>query len=221
MRAPSQRWDCAKFLVIGFVTSSNRFNLFLVATIMKRAFVLWLTLIGRFCSEVESIHLSCLFQSTEKSSSLSVWLTTFASFRWLGPLYYIRLWHDNTGRGDTGSWFLKYVIVRDLQTMEKYYFICQRWFAVEKDDGVVRIIIDSLFNFLQWLPFLWTGRTSATGGKRKGDTTVFLCSIQTSLSQFVWRAPLVFDLLSTAIGSLHSCSTMYLLFRLAIHRYAS
>ncbi|CAF1472733.1 unnamed protein product [Adineta steineri] len=36
----------------------------------------------------------------------------------------IRIWHDNTGKGSSSSWFLKYLIIRDLQTMEKFYFIC-------------------------------------------------------------------------------------------------
>ena len=57
--------------------------------------------------------------------------------RSLGLLSYIRLWHDNTGQGSSASWFLKYVIIRDLQTMQKFYFIGQRWFAVEKEDGQV------------------------------------------------------------------------------------
>ena len=55
----------------------------------------------------------------------------------MGPLNYLHIWHDNTGKGTASSWFLKYIIVRDLQTMRKYNFICQRWFAVEKDDGAV------------------------------------------------------------------------------------
>ncbi|CAF1293793.1 unnamed protein product, partial [Adineta steineri] len=53
----------------------------------------------------------------------------------LGLLNYIRIWHDNTGEGSSASWYLKYIIVRDLQTMDKFYFISQQWFAVEKDDG--------------------------------------------------------------------------------------
>ncbi|CAF3754605.1 unnamed protein product [Adineta steineri] len=53
----------------------------------------------------------------------------------LGLLDYIRIWHDNTGEGSSASWFLKYIIVRDLQTLDKSYFISQQWFAVEKDDG--------------------------------------------------------------------------------------
>ncbi|CAF4456624.1 unnamed protein product, partial [Adineta steineri] len=35
----------------------------------------------------------------------------------LGLLNYIRIWHDNSGEGSSASWFLKYIIVRDLQTM--------------------------------------------------------------------------------------------------------
>ncbi|CAF1390512.1 unnamed protein product, partial [Adineta ricciae] len=53
----------------------------------------------------------------------------------LGLLNYVRIWHDNSGEGQSASWYLKYIIVRDLQTMDKFYFIAQRWFAVEKDDG--------------------------------------------------------------------------------------
>jgi polycystin 1L2 len=63
----------------------------------------------------------------------------------LGLLNYIHIWHDNTGEGASGSWFLKYIIVRDLQTMEKSYFICQKWFAVEKGDGIVSFISNSFF----------------------------------------------------------------------------
>ncbi len=53
----------------------------------------------------------------------------------MGKLNYLKIWHDNSGKGDKASWFLKYIIVRDLQTREKFYFICQKWLAVEKGDG--------------------------------------------------------------------------------------
>ncbi|CAF1068198.1 unnamed protein product [Adineta steineri] len=59
----------------------------------------------------------------------------------LGLLNYMRIWHDNSGQHDKASWFLKYIIVRDLQTMEKSYFICQQWFAVEKNDGRIERIL--------------------------------------------------------------------------------
>lgn len=55
----------------------------------------------------------------------------------LGPLNYLHIWHNNSGQGSSASWFLKYIIIEDLQTMTKSHFICQRWFAVEEDGGVV------------------------------------------------------------------------------------
>ncbi len=61
-------------------------------------------------------------------------------FRSLGRLNYMRVWHDNSGLGNKASWFLKYIVLRDLQTMEKSHFISQQWFAVEKDDGAVNSI---------------------------------------------------------------------------------
>jgi polycystin 1L2 len=47
----------------------------------------------------------------------------------------MKIWHDNSGQGDNASWYLKHIIVNDLQTYEKFYFICEQWFAVEKEDG--------------------------------------------------------------------------------------
>jgi polycystin 1L2 len=61
----------------------------------------------------------------------------------------MRIWHDNTGEGALASWFLKYIVVRDLQTLEKFHFISQRWLAVEKDDGLVRHSFNvSCFDFV-------------------------------------------------------------------------
>ena len=47
----------------------------------------------------------------------------------------MKIWHDNSGKDNSASWFLKYIIVHDLQTRNKSYFICQNWLAVEKGDG--------------------------------------------------------------------------------------
>ncbi len=49
----------------------------------------------------------------------------------LGSLNYMKIRHDNSGKGDFASWYLKHIIVNDLQTNEKYYFICEKWMAVE------------------------------------------------------------------------------------------
>jgi hypothetical protein len=90
------------------------------------------------------MHLLSLFQS--KFHFLFNCGITVYLFRSLGLLNYIRIWHDNTGEGTSASWFVKYILVRDLQTMEKFHFICRRWFAVEKDDGKVKEIF-YLFNY--------------------------------------------------------------------------
>jgi polycystin 1L2 len=47
----------------------------------------------------------------------------------------MKIWHDNSGNGDNASWYLKHIIVNDLQTNEKFYFICEQWLAIEKEDG--------------------------------------------------------------------------------------
>jgi polycystin 1L2 len=50
----------------------------------------------------------------------------------------MKIWHDNSGKGDNASWFLKIIIVHDLQTKEKFYFLCQDWLALEKSDGKIQ-----------------------------------------------------------------------------------
>ena len=55
----------------------------------------------------------------------------------LGELNSIRIWHDGSGWGNDASWFLKFIIIHDLQTREKYYFICNDWLALDKSDGLI------------------------------------------------------------------------------------
>lgn len=44
--------------------------------------------------------------------------------------------------GSLSSCFLKYIIIRDLQTLENSYSICQKWLAVEKDGGKVNLTVE-------------------------------------------------------------------------------
>ncbi|CAH1794853.1 unnamed protein product [Owenia fusiformis] len=55
----------------------------------------------------------------------------------LGPLSYLRIWHDNSGKGKFTGWYLNRIIVKDLQTGECFFFLCKRWLAVEEDDGLI------------------------------------------------------------------------------------
>ncbi|XP_013386005.1 uncharacterized protein LOC106155635 isoform X1 [Lingula anatina] len=73
----------------------------------------------------------------------------------LGQLAHIRVWHDNSGKSP--SWFFSRLQVTDLQTKQKFFFICDRWFAVEEDDGLIDRVIPlagkeelTQFNHLFW-----------------------------------------------------------------------
>ena len=60
----------------------------------------------------------------------------------LGPLRSLRIYHDNSGRPPYDSWQVMTIIVRDLQTMECYYFETNTWLSYSHDDGS----IDKTFN---------------------------------------------------------------------------
>lgn len=53
----------------------------------------------------------------------------------LGELNLLKIWHNNSG--SSPSWYLKQVIVRDLSEDSVFVFMCNRWLAVEFDDGQV------------------------------------------------------------------------------------
>jgi polycystin 1L2 len=53
----------------------------------------------------------------------------------LGNLIHMKIWHDNSGHGNKASWYLKHIVVRDLQQQESFFFKCEQWMAVEKGDG--------------------------------------------------------------------------------------
>jgi hypothetical protein len=56
----------------------------------------------------------------------------------LGHLACVRVWHDNSGKGTNGAnWYLKHVIINDLTSHKKFFFICEKWLAVEKEDGAI------------------------------------------------------------------------------------
>ncbi|XP_051659728.1 lipoxygenase homology domain-containing protein 1 [Manacus candei] len=53
----------------------------------------------------------------------------------LGELKKLRIRHDNSGTSP--SWYLERVEIVDLKESTTYYFPCQRWLAVEEDDGQI------------------------------------------------------------------------------------
>ncbi|XP_038066719.1 polycystic kidney disease protein 1-like 2 [Patiria miniata] len=57
----------------------------------------------------------------------------------LGNLNHIRVWHDN--RGKQPSWYLARIMVKDLRLDRTFYFMADRWLAVEEDDGMIERVI--------------------------------------------------------------------------------
>ncbi|XP_017296853.3 polycystic kidney disease protein 1-like 2 [Kryptolebias marmoratus] len=63
-------------------------------------------------------------------------LTTHFS---LGDLQRIRLWHDNSGKHP--AWYVNKVMVQDLETGQKWHFLCNSWLAVD----VAECTLDKVF----------------------------------------------------------------------------
>ena len=53
----------------------------------------------------------------------------------LGNVKEIHIWHNNAGKSP--AWYLFRVLIRDLQTESKWWFVCDQWLAVEEGDGAV------------------------------------------------------------------------------------
>lgn len=113
-----------------------RYNLFYLALTVRQMFVLCLIRIEKFSNVDRSIHFLSLF--------LGIFIFIISLFfkllfyRSLGRLATLCIWLNNPNNNSTASWFLQYVVVRDLQTMENFHFICQQLLRAEKRDRSVR-----------------------------------------------------------------------------------
>ncbi|XP_042202967.1 polycystic kidney disease protein 1-like 2 [Homarus americanus] len=89
--------------------------------------------------ENEDTPVRCLADDQQRKvfrkASVDVFL--LAVPRPLGPLLYLRVWHDNSGKGPNASWYLSYIVLRDVQTGDKYQFIANDWLGVEWSDGQI------------------------------------------------------------------------------------
>ncbi|XP_026552259.1 polycystic kidney disease and receptor for egg jelly-related protein-like [Pseudonaja textilis] len=53
----------------------------------------------------------------------------------LGDIYCLQAWHDNAG--SSPGWFLSRVKVENMYTKQSWMFICQKWLALDKDNGLI------------------------------------------------------------------------------------
>ncbi|XP_042283303.1 polycystic kidney disease protein 1-like 2 [Thunnus maccoyii] len=68
----------------------------------------------------------CVFER----GAVDMFLLTTPFF--LGDLQSIRLWHNNSGRHP--AWYVSNVLVQDLQTGQKWHFLCNSWLAIDMGD---------------------------------------------------------------------------------------
>ena len=89
----------------------------------------------------ESQSATHVLKSTSRSCLLAGGVDSFliTTPDCLGRLEYIRIWHDNTGKSP--SWLLSQVVVRDIETDEKFFFLSNNWLACDEGDGQVDRII--------------------------------------------------------------------------------
>lgn len=57
----------------------------------------------------------------------------------LGNLKHIRIWHNNGG--SYPSWNLLRVMIQDIQTDQRWWFVCDDWLAVDESDGKIERIL--------------------------------------------------------------------------------
>uniref|UniRef100_A0A673VTK2 Lipoxygenase homology domains 1 n=1 Tax=Suricata suricatta TaxID=37032 RepID=A0A673VTK2_SURSU len=84
--------------------------------------------------KTEVLFLSSHSKVFERASKDTFQTDTFTVYAIdLGALTKIRIRHDNSG--NRPGWFLDRVDITDMNNEITYYFPCQRWLAVEEDDG--------------------------------------------------------------------------------------
>ncbi|KAH9502263.1 hypothetical protein Btru_073282, partial [Bulinus truncatus] len=76
----------------------------------------------------------CLFGQDDETGGFptgSVCHFVMACPKCLGDLQCLKIWHDNSGKGNEAPWFLDRIEIVDIQTRKAYYFICEEWLAAE------------------------------------------------------------------------------------------
>uniref|UniRef100_A0A673FY16 Polycystic kidney disease 1 like 2a n=1 Tax=Sinocyclocheilus rhinocerous TaxID=307959 RepID=A0A673FY16_9TELE len=77
--------------------------------------------------EIEPHHLTDPEKPVFERGGLDMFLLT-TPFS-LGELQSIRLWHDNSGQHP--AWYVNKVMVQDLETGQKWHFLCNSWLSVD------------------------------------------------------------------------------------------
>ncbi|XP_036410976.1 polycystic kidney disease 1 like 1 [Megalops cyprinoides] len=75
----------------------------------------------------------------------------------LGPIWKVHLWHDNSGCSP--SWYISYVLVKDLVRGSSWFFPGECWLAVDEGDGRVERELTPLTRGLGFMKLLYSKLT--------------------------------------------------------------
>uniref|UniRef100_A0AAV2MQR6 PLAT domain-containing protein n=1 Tax=Knipowitschia caucasica TaxID=637954 RepID=A0AAV2MQR6_KNICA len=127
----------------------------------------------------------------------------------LGPLKKLRIRHDNSG--SYSSWYLDRVEIVDSKDDTTYFFPCNRWLAVDEDDGQIArelVPVDEAF--------MWKDDDDEEGGgaklglEQKSMSTTYTLKIKTGEKKYAGTDANVFAILfgendDTGIINLKAC----------------
>ncbi|XP_031548818.1 uncharacterized protein LOC116286409 [Actinia tenebrosa] len=92
----------------------------------------FLTVIGEE-GESAAIHLTDKYKSLFNRGGTDEFIVLLPKD--IGKIHFLRIWHDMTG--PSSSWYLNYIIVRNIKTGAQFNFVSDQWFALEKEDGAI------------------------------------------------------------------------------------
>ncbi|KAL4660900.1 lipoxygenase homology domain-containing protein 1-like [Arapaima gigas] len=127
----------------------------------------------------------------------------------LGPLKKLRIRHDNTS--PQTAWFLDRVEIVDTKEETTYYFPCNRWLAVDEDDGqIARELVPVDEAFMKGGSDNEEGSEATLGLEQKAMSTTFSLRIKTGDKKYAGTDANVFAILygakdDTGIINLKAC----------------
>nr|XP_020662186.1 lipoxygenase homology domain-containing protein 1 [Pogona vitticeps] len=123
----------------------------------------------------------------------------------LGELTKVRIRHDNSGSNP--AWYLERIEITDTKEEVTYYFPCQRWLAVEEDDGqIARELVPVDEAFVLKGPDS-DGSLATLGLEQKAKSTTFTVTVRTGDKKHAGTDANVFIVL---YGTKDDTGTIYL-----------
>ncbi|XP_061492303.1 lipoxygenase homology domain-containing protein 1 [Rhineura floridana] len=123
----------------------------------------------------------------------------------MGELKKLRIRHDNTGNNP--AWFLERIEIIDTKEETTYYFPCQRWLAVDEDDGqIARELVPVAEAFVK-KDSDNAGSLATLGLEQKAKSTTFTVSVKTGDKKHAGTDANVFIIL---YGTKDDTGTIYL-----------